>query len=291
MQISGDNAGFVNYPNVIFSGGGSRCFWQLGFWEGARRRHLDLGAGLELAGSTSAGCATATAAITGRSYEALEIFKDLTSNNPRNIHWQNLRPWSGDPVLPHSQMYRRGLELFLENTSLAELQSAPLSFLMSSHPRFLSGALGAAAGFFIYAVEKRVNNPVHPQWTSRLGYHPIVGKSRDCESKADFIELVLASSCVPPVLPGGRFGGRAVLDGGLVDNVPVLLADGCSGATLVLLSRRYAGELPNTEGVTYVQPSRPIALDKFDYANPEGLQEVFDLGLADGERFARDAAH
>ena len=284
----------MHYPNVIFSGGGSRCFWQLGFWEGARRSGVDLGAGLEFAGSTSAGCATATAAVLGRSYDALEIFKQLTSENPRNIHWQNLRPWSPDPVLPHAGMYRQGMELFLQDTPIAALRAAPLSFLMSSHPRFLSGALGAACGFLIYALEKRFANPLHPQWARQLGYRPIVGDVASCTSKAEFIDMVLAASCVPPVLPGGRFAGQNVLDGGLVDNVPVLLAHGRPGKTLALLSRRYRGPLPRANGITYVQPSQPIEIDKFDYANPRGLQKVFDLGLTDGERFvveARDDAN
>lgn len=279
------------YPNVIFAGGGSRCFWQLGFWEGARKGGLDLGRNLRLVGSASAGCATATAAVLGRPYDALEIFKELTAANPRNVHWQNLWPGSEKPILPHSQMYRRALELFLADTPLEELNAAPLFFLMSGYPRFLGGPLGAAAGFFIYAVEKRVTGAVHPRWAGRVGYTPVIGSSRSCQSKDAFIDLVLASSCVPPVLPGGSHNGQRVLDGGLVDNVPVLLTQNHPEPTLVLLSRRYRDSLPTPKtgqepAITYAQPSRPIGLDKFDYANPNGLQEVFDLGLEDGERFA-----
>jgi hypothetical protein len=39
-----------------------------------------------------------------------------------------------------------------------------------------------------------------------------------------------------------------------------------------------------------VQPSEPIKIDKFDYANPEGLQETFNLGLRDGREFGRSCA-
>ena len=78
-----------------------------------------------------------------------------------------------------------------------------------------------------------------------------------------------------------------VLDGGLVDNIPLRLADQQPGDTLVLLSRRYERTLPDRPGVVWAQPSRPIRIDKFDYANPDGLQETFDLGVHDGRRFAR----
>ena len=73
----------------------------------------------------------------------------------------------------------------------------------------------------------------------------------------------------------------------MIDNVPAFLADNRSGETLVLLSKRYRRELPTVPGRTYVQPSAPIRMDKFDYANPDGLQEVFELGAADGRAFAQ----
>ena len=47
----------MTFRNAIFAGGGSRCFWQLGFWEGAKDAGLDLQASVQFIGSTSAGCA------------------------------------------------------------------------------------------------------------------------------------------------------------------------------------------------------------------------------------------
>jgi predicted patatin/cPLA2 family phospholipase len=78
-----------------------------------------------------------------------------------------------------------------------------------------------------------------------------------------------------------------VLDGGLIENIPVRLAADQPGETLVLLSRKYERKLPEADRVTWVQPSKPITIDKFDYANPDGLQETFELGLEDGRAFSR----
>ena len=100
--------------------------------------------------------------------------------------------------------------------------------------------------------------------------------------------MVLAASCVPPVLPSPPYRGQHILDGGMIDNVPAFLADDLAGDTLVLLSKRYQRALPDLPGRIYAQPSEPIRMDKFDYANPEGLQEVFELGAADGRAFARE---
>ena len=78
-----------------------------------------------------------------------------------------------------------------------------------------------------------------------------------------------------------------MLDGSVIDAVPAFLADGREGETLVLLSKRYRRPLPHRPGRLYVQPSEPIRIDKFDYANPEGLEETYQLGRRDGAGFAR----
>jgi predicted acylesterase/phospholipase RssA len=81
-----------------------------------------------------------------------------------------------------------------------------------------------------------------------------------------------------------KWKGRYVLDGGVVDNVPVCALDEAPGATLVMLTRRYAA-LPDVPGRTYVQPSAKIPVDAWDYTSPEGIQSAYDLGRRDGESF------
>ena len=116
--------------NVIFAGGGSRCLWQVGFWDGANQAGLGLNRTVDYAASTSAGCAMATACMLDRGREALELFQELTARNPSNIHWHNLKPGSGAPLLPHIGMYRRALALSyvtepLSSRSVLMSRSAP----------------------------------------------------------------------------------------------------------------------------------------------------------------------
>jgi predicted acylesterase/phospholipase RssA len=279
----------MTFRNAIFAGGGSRCFWQLGFWEGAKESGLDLQRSVKFAGSTSAGCAMASAAVLDRSRDALSLFKDFTSKNPTNIHWQNISPFKRGALLPHGRMYREALRAFIGADDLTVLKMTSVHFLMSSYPKWLGGAIGAATALCIYGLEKTLRkDPIHPKWPAKVGFKPIIGRASDCRTPEDYIDLVLAASCVPPVLPEGRFGDRNVLDGGLIENIPVRLAENEPGQTLVLLSRKYEREVPQTKNVTWVQPSEQIKIDKFDYANPDGLQETFDLGLADGRKFVRE---
>lgn len=275
----------MEFSNVIFAGGGSRCMWQLGFWDGANRAGLGLADTVDYAASTSAGCAMAIAAMLNRPREALVLFKEMTAENPRNIHWQNLRPGSGKPLLPHIRMYREALEAFLVPEDLERLSGKRLEFLMARFPRFLPATLGTLAAFSIYGLEKHLTGALHPTWTRKMGFVPLVRGNHDAETVGDLVDIVLASSCVPPVLPGNGYKGQRVLDGGIIDNVPAHLSDGRKGRTLVLLSKRYKRPLPEPGARVYAQPSESIRIDKFDYANPSGLQETYDLGFRDGLNF------
>ena len=186
-------------------------------------------------------------------------------------------------------MYREALETFLEPDDLVTLRRCDLHFLMSGSPRWLRGRASTIFGFSIYTIEQTLLNPIHPQWPKRAGFRPIVGKAHTCKTTGELVDMVLAASCFPPVLPGGKHCNEDVLDGGLIDDVPALLAEEQPGETLVLLSQRYERPLPRVEGRTYVQPSKAIPIDKFDYANPSGLQRTFEIGLEDGARFAEES--
>ena len=121
---------------------------------------------------------------------------------------------------------------------------------------------------------------------SQAGFTGEVVSVRECADPEALAELLLMSSCTPPVLPVMHRNGRPVLDGGLVDNVPVSAVEPSNGPVLVLLTRRYpVDRLPHIPDRLYVQPSSPISVYKWDYTNPRGMQEAYDLGRKDGERF------
>ena len=128
---------------------------------------------------------------------------------------------------------------------------------------------------------------MHPAWARRFGVRGLVVSARACETGGQLADLILQSSCTPPLLPVYRRDGRIVLDGGLVDNVPIETVTEAR-STLVLLTRRYPeAAIPKVAGRTYVQPSRPTPVAKWDYTSPGKIQETYDLGRLDGEAFAR----
>lgn len=270
-----------SFDGVVFAGGGCRCFWQAGFWSVAAP---ELGLAPRAVSAVSAGSAFACAALGGVIDEVLADFLRRTAANRKNAYPTNLL--RGRPVFPHEAMYRAAILSCVDAAVLERLRAGPEVRVLVAHPP-LERALAAVllAGVAAYRLERVTRGRVHPRWARRLGFRPLVVPVSSCATPDDLADLILHSSCTPPLTPLFRRAGRVVVDGGIVDNVPAELLDDCE-RTLVLLTRRHAPEaLPRSPRRTYVQPSRPVPVAMWDYANPAAIQATFDLGRRDAEAF------
>lgn len=269
------------FDAVVFAGGGCRCFWQSGFWS-VVADELDIAP--RTVSAVSAGAAFACAALLGATDRVIEDFKRRTALNPRNAYPRNaLR---GDRVFPHEAMYRGAIFESLQDVDLERLRDGPdLRILLARPPRWAGDRVGFLVGGVAYALD-RYELRVHARWGARFGFEAEVVSASDCEDVGALTDLILHSSATPPLLPLYRRGGRLVFDGGLIDNAPVRWV-GESHSTLVLLTRDYPAQIvPVGPGRTYVTPSQPIRIVKWDYTSPDLIQDTFDLGRRDGEAFA-----
>lgn len=271
------------YQSVVFAGGGNRCVWQVGFWETVAP---ELGLKPRVVAAVSAGAFMAAMLFSGRMRQAMANALAAFTANRKNFHPAELL--HGRRPFPHPGIFRGMLEM-LDDEALERLRQGPeVRVLLARPPRWTGAVGGVLLGFGTYALEKALCAPLHPRLPTRLGFVPEVVRVADCRTPAELAELIMATSCTPPVVPTMYRGGSPVLDGGLVDNVPLLAVEQGEGPTLVLLTRRYPPEaLKGRPGVTYLQPSRPIATAKWDYTDARGVQEAYELGCADGEAFLR----
>jgi hypothetical protein len=209
----------------------------------------------------------------------------------KNANWANL--FSSDPVFPHHQIYRTALKNILGGGFDLIKRGPEIEIGLAKTPAWLGPRLSVAVGLTVYNLEKYFKKSLHPTLGKTIGFTREFIRAQDCSSEDDLIELILQSSCTPPFTPVMYRGGQAVLDGGLVDNVPI---DGLSPApegmprseVLVLLTRRYSQpdylikELPGLR-LTYVQPSRPVPISSWDYAHHELMPLTYQQGRADAE--------
>jgi predicted acylesterase/phospholipase RssA len=276
-------AGVMPFESVVFSGGGCRCFWQAGFWSVVAPA-IDLRP--KTIAAVSAGSAFACAAVGGKINEVVAAFVRRTGANRRNFYPGNsLRR---QPMFPHGQMYRATILETTDAAMLARIAAGPdIRVSLARPPRRVPLLPALAAGFFAYRIDRLVRRGVHPTLTRYSGFRSEFVSARTCQTPEQLADLILHSSCMPPLMPMYRRDGRHVIDGGIIDGTPIAgVGVGEDTPTLVLLSRRIRGTLPVHADRLYVQPSVPVPIAMWDYASPRLIERTFDLGRRDGEAFA-----
>ena len=274
-----------DFKSVVFSGGGSRCLWQVGFWESLAGQ-TDLKP--EIVAGVSAGAAMAGMIMAGKGSAGLKMIKDATSKNRKNFYISNT--FRQEPVFPQFPIYRNTLIEILDSETIKKIKGGPeIRILIARPPAYLGPRSGTFIGLMAYLVEKHTKGPVHPELAFKLGYRPEVIRLNDCSSAGEMADLIICSSCTPPFVPIMKWNGRISLDGGIIDNVPVCAVgeDESRGNMLILMSRQYRKDrIPHIKGRVYVEPSETPAIGKWDYTNPEGMQRAYDTGRFDGDVFA-----
>ena len=274
------------YTNVVFAGGGNRCFWQAGFWSVAAPL-LQLAPRRVVA--VSAGSAIACTLFAGTFDQAFANYKRAIADNQRNVYLRNLL--REQPIFPHGLMYRDAILGTMDAPALLRLHQGPsIHVLISCPPVWASPVLTIALGVLAAGWDAWGKEQVHQSAGSRIGFKPLYVPVQDCSTPPDLADLIIASSCIPPLTPRRRIRGVAPLDGGLVSNVPIDGLAEKNGNTLVLLTRRFA-VLPSFSGRTYVQPSQAIPVGAWDYTNDAALQATYDLGRRDAEKFCERKGH
>jgi len=275
-----------DFKSVIFSGGGSRCLWQVGLWDTVSH---ELNLKPDIIAGVSAGAAMAGMIASGTSDIGIALIKEATAANKKNFYLSNFL--KKEPVFPHYRIYRNTVLNAINPDALKRLKQGPeVRVLITNPPAYLGALSGTFVGIMAYVLEKHISHPVHPGTALKLGFKPAVAKLNDCNTSDEVADLVMCSSCTPPFLPILKYNGRISLDGGIIDNVPVsvISEDERKGKMLVLMSRIHrADRIPKIPGRIYLQPSVTPGVSKWDYTNPGGLQSAYDLGRKDGETFVR----
>lgn len=205
-----------------------------------------------------------------------------------DFDWSALR--RGESPLVVGGLFRQLLTDHFGQPELDALKQAPpLLIQLSRPPVWMPGGIAALGSIAAYQIEKAISGGAYSKAGRYLGLKPHWVSTHDIQTPQELVDAIMASSSVPPFMPVGRIGGRAYLDGGLVDNPPLLkLAEAeARGGRTLLLTTRHGRLPPSAPGRLVVGPSEDITIDKFTISNAPGLRKAFDIGRRDGEAFAR----
>jgi hypothetical protein len=165
-------------------------------------------------------------------------------------------------------------------------QPFPVLVLTTAFPGRLPAVAAVMLALCSYKLEKRLRDGmIHPTYGRRVGFTARTFDARDCETAEQLADLIIASSATPPFTSIGSFGGRRLLDGGVIDNVPAFLADDVPGIkrNLVMLTRPYPRGVIGRQGTRlYIALREALPIERWDFTRPDLLEAT----IATGERDA-----
>jgi predicted acylesterase/phospholipase RssA len=280
--------GDTDFDAVAFAGGGNRCYWQGGFWDALtalRPQRPNFIVAL------SAGAFQACFSIIGHGSRVRKLVFEGSERTTTDFDWPRLA--RGQSPFVVGTLYRDLLEQVFDDEAMAALRAAPEVLIQVAHPpAFMPGAVAALSSIGAYQIEKLLTGAAHSRAGGYLGLTPDWVSTHTAPDKATIVDALMATASVPPFMPIGNVNGRPALDGGLVDNPPLarLKPVEAKGGRTLVLSTRSAKPLESTEQRIVVRPSQPITMSKFTVSDSDGLRAAFEMGLRDGEDFAKRLA-
>ena len=267
------------YPQLVFSGGGTRCFWHGGFMAVARDR---LAPSPERIACVSGGVLSATAFVTQRGRRLLDTMAERFEAQGSNFDWHDLVEPGG--LSPHQSIYREVVERVLGDAEAREaVAEGPSLEVILAHPPGgdRTARLVGAAATLAYEAELHILSRPDLEWAQAAGLSTSRVDARRAAREDRLVELVCAAAVIPPIFDPPLWDGRPVIDGGMSGHAPHPEPD--RGATLVLATRTYRN-WPE-DGRTYVGPSEAVPADKIDFTDPDKIRRTWEAGEEDARRF------
>ena len=269
-----------NYQNIVFAGGGNRCWWQAGVvevlslqpcWQAQRLIGASAGAGI------------ATAFATGRTKDSLAAAVERFNATARNFEWRDLLKGQRPFMMP--RIYPDWISSFLDESDLEKLKKVGLKIeVVITRPiPYLPLTLSTLLALGLYASEKYWLKNFHARLPHHLGFRAEYLDLTQSAKLADARTLLMASAAAVPITPIHRVGGRAALDGGFYDSIPLPQDRQGDHETLVLLTRHRA-DLPQMfthQQRVYLQPAQKVAAINMDCTSGTNVQLTYDQGRSE----------
>ncbi|MFZ3585319.1 patatin-like phospholipase family protein [Loktanella sp. DJP18] len=277
----GHDTDLPNFEQLVFSGGGTRCFWHGGFCS-VVAQVIDLKPARIAA--VSGGALSASAFIGGVENRLFEVMGGALQEREQNIStdWDELQ---SNGMTPHQQMYREIVTETLCQCAIDAIAQGPSFQVLLTHPPIESyPKLSTLPMMISYEIDKAVRSSPYIVSANSLGAEQVLVDARQAARDGELIDLVCAAAVIPPVFNVQGWKGRPVVDGGMTTSAP--MPDPDEGSTLILLTRKFR-HLPDDPGHQYVEPSESVPADKIDFTSREKIKKTWEAGREDGRAFLR----
>lgn len=272
-----------DYEQLVFSGGGTRCYWHGGFMDAVMKRQTLKPARVT---AVSGGALSAVAFIGGREEKLRDTMLRVFGSIDRNVRWHEVG--TAETLTPHQKVYRRIVEETVNDDAEQRIAEGPQFHIQIGHPPADAIPTWSTAALFpLYEAEMAIRGTPHLDWSEKAGLTAELVDARQAAREGRIVDLVCAAAVIPPIFGIAMWEGRQVVDSGMADKAP--MPPGDAGETLILLTRSFRN-VPEIEGRTYVWPSEETPADKIDFTDPDKLERTWELGQRDGKTFLERVA-
>ncbi len=266
-----------SFDQLVFSGGGIRCFWHGGFLSVFEEVHK---LKPRRVSGASGGALSAAAWIGGREDDLRMLMSEAFRINDENFDRKRSN------YTPHQEIYRAVVETTLDKEALERIAEGPeYQINLSCPPSGMPPRLSAVLYGMLYKVDQAWRGSPDLRFPRMAGLTVLRVDARKAARNGRLVDLICAAATIPPVFDIPEWEGDSVLDGGMFDKAPLPTPD--NGRTLVLLTSRYRN-LPQSDRSLYIQPSQAVAADKIDFTEVDKVADTWQQGINDARRWLAD---
>jgi predicted patatin/cPLA2 family phospholipase len=277
--------------SLAIAGGGCKAFYALGI--GYKMRTW--GIKFKAMSGVSAGAAMILGILSETEEASFEYIESLVRRNESNFEFTRLL--KGERPFPHENIYRRtirygldmekirrsGVKIFIQAVAAFPKQRDRFGDIVNK-AKIISQT---AQAFLLDESDKQKGKECNrvQKIIEKWNLKEFVFTNKDLQDESVMEQIILNSSSIPPVVSFQNKDDMYFLDGGLINNLLLEvfpLKDKKIGiyydATSIM------GKNPIVlQNTLLLKPSRELNITTFDYTNPEGLKDTYELGKKDAK--------
>lgn len=274
--------------SLAIAGGGCKAFYALGIGKTLREWGVRF---TEISG-VSAGAAMALCILSQTEEESVEYFEEITKRNSKNFHFSNLL--RGESTFPHEDMYRRTIRFGMKFDRVLASGAKVLIHSVRAYPKenslknkFRLARLISETGraFLLDDRDKSEGIPANrtEEMMKKWNMEDVDFTEKDFANPELIEQFILNSSSIPPIVDFQSVDNTYFFDGGLTNNMVIeKFAPDAKIIGIHYEPNTIVGKDQKLLSKTYLmKPSKPLPITSFDYTNPKGVRDTYELGKSD----------
>lgn len=274
--------------SLAIAGGGCKAFYGLGVGYQLRK----FGIKFKGISGVSAGAAMILGIVSESEELGLNYMASLAQRNTSNFKLSRIL--KGQTPFPHENIYRRTIRYSIDIEKIRNTNIKIYIQTIAAIPKIdkFTDMINktkiipqTASAFILDEADKLKGIPCDrvEKIKEKWNFREIIYTNEDLQDSQIVEQIILNSSSVPPVISLQNKDSTYFFDGGLVNNLPLEVFPIKEKKIGVYYedSTIFGKDSEILRNTFLIRPSRELKVTSFDYTNPSGIIDAFELGKRD----------